>query len=99
MSKNNEKWTRYLFIQVVKGLEKIHDCGIAHLDIKIENIFVNIPTDGTGGIQLKIGDFGFSGLKPLKPGALHGLYIRAPELIKDPVGPHDGEKLDVFCAA
>jgi serine/threonine protein kinase len=60
LSRNNEKWTRYLFIQVVKGLEKIHDSGIAHLDIKIDNIFVNIPADGTGGIQLKIGNFRFS---------------------------------------
>ncbi len=59
-SYNNEKWTRYLFKQVIEGLKKIHDSFISHLDIKIDNIFVNIPTDGSKGIELKIGDLGLS---------------------------------------
>jgi len=42
ISFNNEKWTRYLFRQFIAGLKKLHEAGIAHLDIKIDNVLVDI---------------------------------------------------------
>lgn len=44
-SYNNEKWSRYLFRQVMEGLKAINDKGIAHLDIKIDNVFLHVPTE------------------------------------------------------
>lgn len=51
-----------LFKQLIQGINYLHDHGIAHRDIKLENILL------TKGSELKITDFGvsevFSGLHP-----------------------------------
>jgi hypothetical protein len=38
-------------------------------------------------------------MNPIKPDAIHGAKFKAPELLANSKGPHDGEKLDVFAAA
>jgi hypothetical protein len=38
-------------------------------------------------------------MNPIKPDAIHGARFKAPELLANSKGPHDGEKLDVFAAA
>lgn len=48
---------RNFFGQLVDGLTYLHARGIAHRDIKLENIFV------THDFKLKIGDFGFATTK------------------------------------
>lgn len=45
-----KKWAK----QILLGLKELHDCGIAHRDIKSENIQIN--SDG----NVKVGDFGLA---------------------------------------
>jgi serine/threonine protein kinase len=37
-----ENFARYLFRQFIAGLKEIHNSGCAHLDIKIQNVFVDL---------------------------------------------------------
>jgi serine/threonine-protein kinase GIN4/serine/threonine-protein kinase KCC4 len=50
----SESQTRYIFKQILKGVKSIHDNGIIHLDLKIENIMID------EFYNVKISDFGFS---------------------------------------
>jgi len=49
-----EDFGRYLFKELVNGLEACHKAGVAHRDLKTENIMMN--DDWT----LKIADFGYA---------------------------------------
>ena len=49
-----EKTARRFFQQVISGLEYVHSLGIAHRDLKLENILLD------GSNNCKICDFGFS---------------------------------------
>lgn len=50
----SENLARHYFKQILSGLKYMHDQGIAHRDLKTENLFLNSE------FLLKIGDFGFS---------------------------------------
>lgn len=52
--KFSEKVTRTYFMQMLSGLEHIHDKGYAHRDIKPQNLLLSSQ------FVLKIADFGFS---------------------------------------
>jgi len=52
--KLTEKNAKYLFKQIMQGIEYMHSIGIVHRDIKLDNILL----DGKGNV--KIGDFGVS---------------------------------------
>ncbi len=54
--KFTEEQARKAFLQVVRALHHCHSIGVAHRDIKLENIFET--ADGV----LKLGDFGFASL-------------------------------------
>lgn len=41
-----EKWARYFFRQIIEGLSHIHDKGLVHSDIKIDNILLDYTDDG-----------------------------------------------------
>ncbi|RMZ80558.1 hypothetical protein DV737_g2934, partial [Chaetothyriales sp. CBS 132003] len=69
-----------IFKQILRGVAYLHDCGIAHRDIKLENCLM---TDE--GI-IKLTDFGVSEI--VKP------YISPEVLAKD--GEYDATKLDVW---
>ncbi|XP_072032968.1 testis-specific serine/threonine-protein kinase 3-like [Amphiura filiformis] len=45
---------RYIFTQILDGLEYLHHKGIFHRDLKCENILLNV------GYKIKITDFGFA---------------------------------------
>lgn len=50
----SEPFARHFFKQILSGLKSMHDQGIAHRDLKTENLFLS------SDFTLKIGDFGFS---------------------------------------
>ena len=75
-----EDVAKYMFKQLIEGLEHIHQRNIVHRDIKLDNILL----DREG--MIKIGDFGVS--KQCKPGEVMmeqcgtPAYI-APEILLD----------------
>lgn len=52
--KLNEKYAKFVFRDIMKGIAYLHQNGVVHRDIKLDNILL----DGRGSI--KIGDFGVS---------------------------------------
>ena len=50
---------RYYFVQVVAAVTYLHSKGIAHMDIKPENVLLKITPDGKGKVA-KLADFGLS---------------------------------------
>ncbi|CAD8193389.1 unnamed protein product [Paramecium pentaurelia] len=49
----SEKFARNIFLQLIKGIEHLHERGVVHRDVKAENILFS------NGV-LKLADFGFS---------------------------------------
>jgi len=87
----DDKLARTYFHQLIAGLEYLHSKGVAHLDIKPENLLL-----GTN-FQLKISDFDHSVLKdqPQVP-AKGTLYYRAPEIYEGVC--EDYYKADIYSA-
>ena len=82
----NEKLARTYFHQLIQGLEYLHSQGVAHVDIKLENILVG------ENFQLKIADFDNACINGQSYTAARGTaFYRAPELI-------DGTCQDVYAA-
>ena len=99
ITRNNERWTRYLFRQFIAGLKKIHEASIAHLDIKIDNVLVDIvEVDGMREPRIKIASFGSSEIDLHHITVNHSNAYSAPEILNG-VRPFDGEKADVFASA
>jgi serine/threonine protein kinase len=79
ISKNGEnfddKLIRSFFRQLVDGMEYLHETGIAHLDLKPENLLLG------GNFNLKIADFDLSHVKGDSKILSRGTkYYRGPEL-------------------
>jgi len=73
---NNRVLMRTYFHQLVKGVEYMHSNGVAHLDLKLENIMLG------NNFQLKIIDFdGSQALSSKTPFSRGTRDYRAPELI------------------
>ena len=53
-----EKYIRHYFKQLMDGLGYLHSSGLAHRDLKLENILLD------DDFNLKIADFGFADLTP-----------------------------------
>eukprot|EP01122_Echinamoeba_exundans_P007998 TRINITY_DN2572_c0_g1_i1.p1 TRINITY_DN2572_c0_g1~~TRINITY_DN2572_c0_g1_i1.p1 ORF type:complete len:846 (+),score=115.32 TRINITY_DN2572_c0_g1_i1:74-2539(+) len=81
----------YFMAQICQGLSYLHAAGLAHLDIKSENILLNL----TG--QVRIADFGLvREADPLQPnlvGMVGTSYWMAPEIIRRQ--PYN-QKVDVW---
>jgi serine/threonine protein kinase len=80
---------RWIFFQIILGLNWVHECGIAHRDLKPENIILD------DNLNAKICDFGFARhtdtLLTTPCGSVH--YV-APEVIQG--GAYDGLKADIW---
>ena len=90
----DDKFTRGLFLQVLAGVEHMHNKGVAHRDIKLENIFLDencVP---------KVADFGLAKAFAGENGELLTTKLgtknyMAPELYSQEK-PYDGPPVDVF---
>jgi serine/threonine protein kinase len=70
-----------LCLDIAEGLKMIHDCGIVHGDVKLDNVL--IFGDEKGGFAAKVTDFGCSitGFEPQERGVYRGTRSYwAPEL-------------------
>lgn len=75
-----EQQTRLFFRQLVEAVKACHKSGVAHRDLKLENVFLQ------GDGLLKLGDFGMS--RVVKPGQrvqeqCGTLAYSAPEVLSD----------------
>jgi serine/threonine protein kinase len=89
-----EKMARYVFKELIEGLEACHLSGVAHRDLKTENIMMSKDW------ALKIADFGYATLLAgkLGNGILHTclgtLSYAAPEILNKK--PYSGSCADLF---
>jgi hypothetical protein len=80
----------HLFRQLIYGVEHLHQRGICHCDLKLENLFLD------AGDALKIGDFGLARFaRDGRIGAACGsLHYLAPEALAG--GAYDGRRADLW---
>ena len=89
-----EDFGRYLFFEMLKGVQAIHCSGFAHRDLKIENIMID------GNYNVKIGDFGSASALDRKHGTgkltsqVGTLKYCAPEILRK--RPYVGTQVDIF---
>ena len=91
-----EKLTKLLFVKILIIVKDLHQMGICHRDLKLENFLFD------ENFNIKLSDFGFSSLiiknkKGKKKNLTDFLgtpYYEAPEIIMQI--PYDGEKADIF---
>jgi len=77
-----------IVIQVFQAVRYIHDVGIAHRDLSLENILLS--TDRTGKMLIKLIDFGMATLNRICRKELRGKQsYQAPEM-------HTNEEYDAF---
>jgi len=88
----NEILARTYFHQLIEGLEYLHSQGVAHVDIKLENLLVGED------FQLKIADFDNACINGQSYTAARGTaFYRAPELMNNTC--EDVYAADIFSAA
>jgi serine/threonine protein kinase len=89
-----EDYSRLLFKQMLEGLHACHCTGIAHRDIKMENIMLD------KNYNIKLADFGFATFLQGKNNdgklttPLGTMAYAAPEILMRK--PYDGTKSDIF---
>jgi tRNA A-37 threonylcarbamoyl transferase component Bud32 len=80
----NEELNKNISKQIAKGLYHLHNLGIIHRDIKLDNIMICDMTTNTSNISVKLLDFGLSKclLKTEKTNEGFGtLVFTAPEIL------------------
>eukprot|EP00301_Raphidiophrys_heterophryoidea_P025041 c8303_g1_i1.p1 GENE.c8303_g1_i1~~c8303_g1_i1.p1 ORF type:complete len:367 (-),score=103.59 c8303_g1_i1:223-1323(-) len=84
------------FVQLLNAVDHLHSVGIAHRDIKTENIFLSIDKS-----TIQLGDFGFATCSPLCFTRCGTLDYVAPEVLlsKDTGLGFDPKKGDVWSCA
>jgi len=83
--------SRYIFNEILAGLQHIHESGYAHLDLKLENIYFDQD------YVVKIADFDLSRqmtAKDFHPRRVGSVNYMAPEIHEDKC--FNGIKVDVF---
>lgn len=80
----SEDWAKRLTQQLLSAVAHLHDRGICHRDIKLQNILLDTPDDATA--QVKIIDFGYSarfaGALPMRT-KCGTPYTTAPEVFRE----------------
>lgn len=80
----DEEWAKKLCRQLMSAVAHIHGRGIAHRDIKLQNILIDSTSDRSA--QLKLIDFGYGsryvGALPMKT-KCGTPYTTAPEVIRE----------------
>ena len=84
-----EEYSKLIFYKIMKGIQTIHNQGICHRDIKLENILLD------DNFSPKIADFGFSTMNaPDLEDYIGTKTYASPELLANT--PYDGKKSDIF---
>ena len=89
-----EKYAKLVFQKILKGVKAVHDAGICHRDLKMQNILVD------ENFNPKICDFGFAAELKGEDGSgllnefLGTLNYAAPEIFLN--RPYKGDKADIF---
>eukprot|EP00595_Chromulina_sp_UTEXLB2642_P002040 CAMPEP_0196764076 /NCGR_PEP_ID=MMETSP1095-20130614/5325_1 /TAXON_ID=96789 ORGANISM="Chromulina nebulosa, Strain UTEXLB2642" /NCGR_SAMPLE_ID=MMETSP1095 /ASSEMBLY_ACC=CAM_ASM_000446 /LENGTH=939 /DNA_ID=CAMNT_0042118683 /DNA_START=185 /DNA_END=3004 /DNA_ORIENTATION=- len=80
----DEEWAKVLCKQLISAVAHIHSRGIAHRDIKLQNVLMDQPVDATA--QVKLIDFGYGsryiGNLPMKT-KCGTPYTTAPEVLRE----------------
>jgi len=87
-----EKESLKIFSHLVEALNSLHNQGVAHKDLKPENVFIDPVTQ-----QVKLIDFGLS--VTVSKGELVKLYCGSPMYMAPEVlnrDPHDPQKSDIW---
>lgn len=70
-----EKLAKKLFLHILKGMDEIHQQGLMHRDIKMDNIFIKDNI-------IKIGDLGFATSKYVTNSIIGTAITMSPEMLK-----------------
>lgn len=92
--KLTEDESRHWVRQLAGAVGHLHACDIVHLDVKLENTFID------ASMQLKLGDLGLAALVG-PSGCLHktcgsGVYAAPEVLLSNTYGVYDGRAADVW---
>jgi serine/threonine protein kinase len=89
-----EAEARPLVRQLASAVDHLHACEVVHLDIKLENIFLDVHG------RVKLGDFGLAAVLPA--GGLtrkfcgSGVYAAPEVLLTKELGAYDGRAADMW---
>lgn len=94
----------YIFSKIVNGIELLHKCGIAHRDIKLNNIMINPEKKINDNIfyvpSVKVIDFGLACVKTksknMFKSAVGSWLFCSPEIINDLYNDNDEGLYDPF---
>lgn len=84
------RWSR----QLIAAIVHLHACDVVHLDVKLENAFIDLSG------QLKLGDLGLAAV--LTPGQLtqkmcgSGVYAAPEVILSKEEGAYDGRAADIW---
>ena len=88
----DEKLARTFFRQLIQGLEYLHDNGVAHMDIKLDNLLIG------DDFNMKIADFDMAHFRDDAIIISNGTkYYRAPEVMQGRC--NNTRAADIFSAA
>lgn len=95
----SEADARLCFVQLLEGIAYLHSEGVAHRDLKLENLLLATPDDIT---HIKIADFGLAKLTTPQNGSMMTIcgtpqYV-APEVIQGVQGLSYGFAVDMWSA-
>lgn len=90
----SEEDTKFAMYQILQGLKTLHKKNVAHLDIKVENIFAAHQNDD---LVFKLGDFGHSNYDNKLHSMSGTLWYQSPEIVNLQPGEfYNGKQSDMW---